>query len=60
MVGEWNRWTTLKRFRALESRIAKCNPQITRFDKDIHYLRPIPTAELLLIDNPQEYQNPGY
>jgi hypothetical protein len=59
MVGEWNRWTTLKRFRAFESRIAKCNPQITTFKKD-YYLRPIPAAEILLIDNAAEYQNPGY
>lgn len=60
MGGEWMRWTTLKRFRALESRIAKCNPQITKFDKSIHYLRPVPTQEILLIDNGSEYQNPGY
>lgn len=60
MIGEWNRWMTLKRFRAFESRIAKCNPQITHFNKDIHYLRPIPMAEIQLIDNPDEYQNPGY
>lgn len=60
MIGEWNRWMTLKRFRAFETRLAKANPQITKFDKSIHYLRPIPTAEILLIDNPQEYQNPGY
>lgn len=60
MGGEWQRWTTLKRFRALEQRIAKCNPQITKFDKNIHYLRPVPIHELLLIDNADEYQNPGY
>lgn len=60
MGGEWMRWTTLKRFRALESRIAACNPQITKFDKNIHYLRPVPTQEILLIENGSEYQNPGY
>lgn len=60
MIGEWGRWMTLKRFRAFESRIAKANPQITRFDGKVHYLRPIPDAEILLIDNPAEYQNPGY
>lgn len=59
LIGEWNRWTTLKRFRALESRIQKCNPQITTFKKE-YYLRPIPAAEILLIDNADEYQNPGY
>lgn len=60
MGGEWSRWTTLKRFRALESRIKKGNPQIKSFDKNIHYLRPIPVNELLLINNAEEYQNPGY
>ena len=60
MIGEWNRWMTLKRFRALERRIKECNPQITNFKPDVHYLRPIPDGELLVIDNPQEYQNPGY
>lgn len=62
MIGEWNRWTTLKRFRAFESRLAKCNPQIKSgaFKKDVNYLRPIPAAEILLIDNGSEYQNPGY
>lgn len=60
LIGEWNRWMTLKRFRAFESRIAKCNPQIKKFDKNVHYLRPIPLCEILLIDNPDEYQNPGY
>lgn len=61
MIGEWNRWTTLKRFRAFESRIAKCNPQIASgtFKKD-YYLRPIPDAAILLIDNGDEYQNPGF
>ena len=60
MIGEWNRWMTLKRFRALESRIRLANPQITAFNKDVHYLRPVPDEELLLIDNAEEYQNPGY
>ncbi len=60
MIGEWNRWMTLKRFRAFESRLAKANKQIKSFDKNTHYLRPIPTSELLLLDNAAEYQNPGY
>jgi hypothetical protein len=59
MIGEWQRWETLKRFRAFENRIAKYNPQITTFQKD-YYLRPIPAAEILLIDNATEYQNEGY
>lgn len=60
MIGEWNRWMTLKRFRAFETRLPKGNPQIEKFNGEIHYLRPIPTAEILLIENQQEYQNPGY
>ena len=60
MCGEWTRWFDLKRFRAFESRIKKANPQITSFNKDIHYLRPVPTAELLLLENADEYQNAGY
>ncbi len=61
MIGEWNRWMTLKRFRAFESRINKANPQIKdgAFKKE-YYLRPIPDAAILLIDNGKEYQNPGY
>lgn len=60
MCGEWNRWFTLKRFRAFESRLAKYNPQAHRFDPAIHYLRPIPSWMLTSIDNGEEYQNPGY
>lgn len=60
MGGEWMRWTILKRFRALKQRIAKCNPQITNFDENIHYLRPVPINELLVIENAAEYQNKGY
>lgn len=59
MIGEWSRWFTLKRFRAFESRLAKCNPQVKKFEKN-YYLRPIPLGEILLIDNPEEYQNPGF
>ncbi len=60
MCGEWGRWFTLKRFRAIESRLAKCNPQGAKFDPAIHYLRPIPSWMLTSIDNGEEYQNPGY
>ncbi|MDE6358592.1 MAG: RagB/SusD family nutrient uptake outer membrane protein, partial [Duncaniella sp.] len=60
MIGEWNRWMTLKRFRAFESRVAKANKQIKNFNKNVHYLRPIPNSEMLLLDNAEEYQNPGY
>jgi SusD family. len=59
MIGEWNRWMTLKRFRAFESRLVH-NPQIKSFNPAVHYLRPISSKEILLIDNGAEYQNPGY
>lgn len=61
MIGEWNRWMTLKRFRAFETRLPKGNPQIKNgsFKKE-YYLRPIPDAAILLIDNGAEYQNPGF
>ena len=59
MCGEWLRWFVLKRFRALESRLA-LNPQITKFDKNVHYLRPVPSWMLPGIENGEEYQNPGY
>lgn len=60
MCGEWMRWFTLKRFRAFESRLPKCNPQITEFDKSKHYVRPVPVWMLPNIENGDEYQNPGY
>lgn len=61
MCGEWNRWTTLKRFRAFQDRIItqKFNPQITEF-KTEYYLRPIAASEISLIENGEEFQNPGY
>lgn len=59
MIGEWSRWEILKRFRAFESRISKANPQISKFN-DYYYLRPIPSAAILLIENGSEYQNPGF
>lgn len=59
LIGEWQRFMTLKRFRALPRRIKKCNPQITDVPEHL-YLRPVPDAEILLIENASEYQNPGY
>lgn len=59
MCGEWCRWQTLKRFRALAERIKAYNPQITTFI-DEYYLRPINGSEIDVLDNGSEYQNPGY
>lgn len=59
LCGEWNRWTTLKRFRAFETQLQH-NKQVAGFNKDTHYLRAIPLKEINLIENQAEYQNPGY
>lgn len=59
MCGEWCRWQTLKRFRALAERIKEYNPQITTFI-DEYYLRPINASETDALDNGSDYQNPGY
>lgn len=60
MVGEWNRWFTLKRFRAFESRLAAFNPQNAPNWKKEYYVRPINTSEILNVLNADEYQNQGY
>lgn len=59
MCGEWNRWMTLKRFRAFESRLS-LNKQIKAFDKTKHYVRPVANWVITAIENGSEYQNPGY
>lgn len=58
MIGEWQRWQTLKRFRLLLERL-QLNPQIVQRSEHL-YLRPIMQQELNTIENPDEYQNPGY
>ena len=58
LIGEWQRWQTLKRFRLLLERLA-LNPQIQN-KKSEFYFRPVMQTELNLVDNPEEYQNPGY
>ena len=58
LIGEWQRWQTLKRFRLLKERVA-LNPQIKEF-KDEYYLRPVMQSELDAMENGAEYQNPGY
>lgn len=58
MIGEWQRWQTLKRFRLLIERLA-LNPQIVN-KKPEYYLRPVMQTELNTLENPEEYQNPGY
>ncbi len=58
LIGEWQRWQTLKRFRLLLERL-ELNPQIQNKKKEF-YLRPIMQSEITAIENGDEYQNPGY
>ena len=58
LIGEWQRWQTLKRFRLLLERLA-LNPQIQN-KKSEYYLRPVMQDEINLIENGDEYQTPGY
>ena len=58
LIGEWQRWQTLKRFRLLLERLA-LNPQIQNKKKEF-YFRPVMQTELNLVDNAEEYQNEGY
>lgn len=63
LAGEHLRWPDLKRTKQLESRLGpgKQNPDITAFNPNKHYLRPIPQVELDILENADEYgQNPGY
>lgn len=63
LAGEHLRWPDLKRTKQLEHRlgVGKQNPDITAFNPDKHYVRPIPQAELDNLENAEEYgQNPGY
>jgi len=63
LVGEHLRWPDLKRTKQLENRLGKGkqNPDITAFNPQKHYFRPIPQAELDVLENAEEYgQNPGY
>jgi hypothetical protein len=63
LCGEHIRWFDLKRTKQLENRlgVGKANPDITTFNPAKHYVRPIPQAELDVMENRDEYgQNPNY
>ena len=63
LCGEHLRWFDMKRTKQLENRlgVGKANPDITAFNPDKHYVRPIPQSELDIMLNKDEYgQNPGY
>jgi len=63
LCGEHLRWLDLKRTKQLEVRlgVGNQNPDITTFNPAKHYVRPIPQAELDVLQNAAEYgQNPLY
>lgn len=63
LCGEHLRWFDLKRTRQLENRLGlgKANPDLRLFNKNIHYLRPVPQTFLDALLNREEFgQNPGY
>ncbi|MEZ0484646.1 RagB/SusD family nutrient uptake outer membrane protein [Fibrella aquatica] len=61
LLGEYDRWFDLKRTGKLVERVKKYNPWAAKSNtiKDIHYLRPIPQAEIDL-SFPKMSQNEGY
>jgi starch-binding outer membrane protein, SusD/RagB family len=67
LCGEQQRWFDLKRTKTLVARVKAYNAQGAGQVKDIHYLRPIPQAQLDAITNKTDvadpkgfWQNPGY
>jgi len=61
LMGEYSRWFDLKRTGKLVERVKKYNPWAAKSGtiSDIHYLRPIPQAEIDL-SFPAMAQNAGY
>jgi starch-binding outer membrane protein, SusD/RagB family len=61
LCGEQQRWFDLKRTHTLVDRVKKYNAQCSANIKDVHYLRPIPQAQLDAVTNKADFlQNPGY
>lgn len=60
LCGEQIRWLDLKRWGKLVERVKANNPQAAPNIKDIHYLRPIPQAQIDRSENRAFAQNPGY
>lgn len=61
LMGEYSRWFDLKRTGKLVERVKKYNPWAAKSGSinDVHYLRPIPQAEIDL-SFPSMTQNAGY
>lgn len=62
LLGEGHRWTDLKRWGNLVSRVKQYNPEGGGSVKDIHTYRPIPQEQIDLVDGGAASfpQNPGY
>jgi hypothetical protein len=66
LCGEHLRWYDLKRTKQLEHRLGPnsavhANPNVTLFDPEKHYVRPVPITFLQSINNAAEFgQNPKY
>ncbi|MCD7900363.1 MAG: RagB/SusD family nutrient uptake outer membrane protein [Bacteroides sp.] len=67
LCGEQQRWFDLKRTHTLVDRVKKYNPQGSGQIKDVHYLRPIPQAQIDAVTNYSAteaegmfWQNTGY
>ncbi|MHB9055579.1 MAG: RagB/SusD family nutrient uptake outer membrane protein [Paludibacteraceae bacterium] len=61
LCGEQQRWFDLKRTHTLVARVKAYNAQGATNVADIHYLRPIPQAQLDAVTNKDEFrQNDGY
>lgn len=70
LVGEFTRWEHLSRTHTLETRAVKLNKDVLNFDKNKHYVRPLPQTFLDQMQNADgtnlsdadkaAWQNPGY
>ena len=70
LVGEFTRWEHLSRTKTLETRAVTFNKDVNAFDKNKHYVRPIPQSFLDQMQNEDgsnlsdeqkaAWQNPGY
>ncbi len=60
LCGEQQRWFDLKRTHTLVDRVKKYNAQASGQIKDIHYLRPIPQAQIDAVTNFSKVEGEGF
>ncbi len=70
LCGEMVRWENMSRLKLIETRAKKLNSDITYFDPNKHYVRPIPQAFIDMLQHEDgtnltdaekaAWQNPGY